>query len=327
MGKDYLACSAARGRGTCTNTASIRRQELEELILDALRQQLMAPKLVEEFVGAFHEEVNRQRRDAGAGRAGKERELAEVTRRLEGLVDALVEGYRVPDLQQRLDELEARRSALAQDLAAAPAPSPVRLHPNLARVYRRKVERLHEALGLLRGLIERVVLHPAAEDGQGQQEIELVGAVVRMIELGRNAEQAALVAEAACSVKLVAGAGCHLYRTWMSRCISKRNRCPGTAHEGPPHLRAAHCKTMPRRSDLPGPDPGRELTGPRAASPPAYSSSRHRFAGGGLQGGGGWTRTLGRVWARRSAPTTLAQAGPHPSAEGGCRRAASRRPC
>ena len=145
IGKDYLACSAARGRGTCTNTGSIRRRELEELILEALRQRLMAPALVEEFISAFHEEVNRQRRDAGAGRAGKERELAEVTRKLKGLVDALAEGYRVPGLQQRLDELEARRSALEQELAA-PAPSPVRLHPNLPQVYRRKVERLHEAL-------------------------------------------------------------------------------------------------------------------------------------------------------------------------------------
>ena len=211
IGRDYLACSAARGRGTCTNTGSIRRRELEELILEALRQRLMAPELVEEFISAFHEEVNRQRRDAGAGRAGKERELAEVTRKLKGLVDALAEGYRVPGLQQRLDELEARRSALEQELEA-PAPSPVRLHPNLAQVYRRKVERLHEALadpalrdealGLLRGLIERVVLHPADEG----QEVEIVGEIVRMVELGRDAKQAALDAEAACSVKVVAGA-------------------------------------------------------------------------------------------------------------------------
>ena len=214
IGRDYLACSAARGRGTCTNTGSIRRRELEELILEALRQRLMAPALVEEFISAFHEEVNRQRRDTSAGRAGKERELSEVTRKLKGLVDALAEGYRVPGLQQRLDELAARRSALEQELAT-PAPSPVRLHPNLAQVYRRKVERLHEALadpalrdealGLLRGLIECVVLHPAA-DGQ---EVEIVGEIVRMVELGRDAKQAALDAEAACSVKVVAGARNH----------------------------------------------------------------------------------------------------------------------
>src|SRR3954463_9466224 len=70
-----------------------------------------------------------------------------------------------------------------------------------------------------------------------------------------------------------------------------------------------------------------EVAGRELGSPPAYGSSRHRFAGRGLQGGEGWTRTLGRAWTRRSAPTTLAQAGPRPSADGGCRRAASRRPC
>jgi hypothetical protein len=55
--------------------------------------------------------------------------------------------------------------------AAAPPPAP-RLHPNLAEVYRRKVADLQtaladpktqtEALEILRGLIERVVLHPAS---------------------------------------------------------------------------------------------------------------------------------------------------------------------
>ena len=54
IGKDYLACSAARGQGTCTNRKSIRRAPLEVLILDGLRHRLMAPELVEEFVAAYH---------------------------------------------------------------------------------------------------------------------------------------------------------------------------------------------------------------------------------------------------------------------------------
>jgi site-specific DNA recombinase len=48
-----------------------------------------------------------------------------------------------------------------------------------------------------------VVLHPA-EDGL---QVEIVGEIVKMIELGLNAKQAALPREAACSVKVVAGAG------------------------------------------------------------------------------------------------------------------------
>ena len=89
----------------------------------------------------------------------------------------------------------------------------LRSNPNLAQVYRAKVERLHvaladpairdEAFGILRGLIERVVVHPG-DDGP---QIELVGEIVRMVEL--DAKQAALPKEAACSVKVVAGARNH----------------------------------------------------------------------------------------------------------------------
>jgi len=214
VGRDYLACSAARGQGTCTNRKGVRRSPLEELILQGLRQRLMALELVEEFVTAYHEEVNRHRRGQTAARMGKERELAEVTRKL----DKLIEGYRTAGLQQRLEDLEARKAALEKDLAADPPP-PVRLHPNLAQIYRAKVERLHEALadpalrgealGILRGLIERVVIHPAEEGLQ----VEIVGEIVKMVELGLNAKQAALPKEAACSVKVVAGARNHLYRT------------------------------------------------------------------------------------------------------------------
>jgi site-specific DNA recombinase len=189
VGRDYLACPAARDQGTCTNRKGVRRSPLEELIVQGLRQRLLAPEMVEEFVTAFHEEVNRQRREETAARVGKERELAEVRRKLDKLIEALIEGYRAAGLQQRLEELEARKVALEQELAADPPP-PVRLHLNLAQVYRAKVERLHEALadpglrdealGILRGLIERVVIHPA-EDGL---QVEIVGEIVKMVELG-----------------------------------------------------------------------------------------------------------------------------------------------
>jgi site-specific DNA recombinase len=207
-----VAISAARGQGTCTNNRSVRRGPLEELILDGLRHRLMAPELVEEFVRAFHQELNRKRRDEGAARVGKERELAETRRKLDKLIDALTEGYRAPGLQQRLDELEGRKAALERELIADPPP-PIRLHPNIAQTYREKVERLHEVLAdpglreeateILRGLIERVVIHPAGDSFQ----VELVGEIVRMVELGLEGKKAALPAEAACSVKVVAGAG------------------------------------------------------------------------------------------------------------------------
>jgi hypothetical protein len=63
MGNDYIACSAARRQGTCTNRASIRRSEIERWFVEALRHQLKAPDLVSEFIRTFNDELNRTRRD------------------------------------------------------------------------------------------------------------------------------------------------------------------------------------------------------------------------------------------------------------------------
>lgn len=70
----------------------------------------------------------------------------------------------------------------------------MRLHPNLADLYRQKVAELHtaladpelrgEALDIIRSLIERVELHPA-EDGF---RIELVGEIANMMKLSAGAE-------------------------------------------------------------------------------------------------------------------------------------------
>src|SRR5712691_12479863 len=164
---------------------------------------------------ARHREVNRQRQGAELERSAAQSELAAVTRKLDGLVDAIADGLRGPDLQRRLDELGTRKKELAARLDA-PAPPPVRLHPNLAVVYRQKVAELHtalanpelqtEALELIRGLIERVELHPAEEGFR----IELVGEIANMITLSAGAESVGSGPNRA-SVKVVAGIGNQRY--------------------------------------------------------------------------------------------------------------------
>ena len=118
-------------------------------------------------------------------------------------------------LQNRLDELAQRRDTLVMN-SLAPAPSPVRLHPNLGEVYRRKVEELDaalrdplihdEALEIVRGLIDRLVIHPAEGGGFAGR---VIGDIARMVELGGGTERkkAALDERTACSVKVVAGTG------------------------------------------------------------------------------------------------------------------------
>ena len=185
------------------------------MILDGLRHRLIAPELVAEFITAFLEKMNRQRREDGAAQAAEERELATVTRKIAGLLDAIEDGLRGPDVQDRLDQLCARRDALRLAISERVA-TPVRLHPNLAQVYAEKVEHLHEALQdpgirdeavpILRTLIEKIIVQP----GPDGLEVEIVGDIARMVELGMSGgtnAKAALGERAACSVKVVAGVG------------------------------------------------------------------------------------------------------------------------
>ncbi|MHB2170109.1 recombinase family protein [Alsobacter sp. R-9] len=220
VGKDYLRCSRAHRNGLCTNTTGVKRGVLEEIVISALQHNLMAPDLVAEFIAAFHAEVNASRGEAEAERRRVEKRKAEIERQLDGLITAIAEGLRSPGLQQRLDALETERRQIEATLAA-PAPSPIRLHPNLADLYRKKVAALHEALqdprtqaealDIVRSLIEQVIVRP--REGGGF-EVELVGEIASMVEVAMGSERknaardgAALDAGSRRSVKVVAGTG------------------------------------------------------------------------------------------------------------------------
>jgi site-specific DNA recombinase len=197
IGKDYLACARARRHGLCTNRKGIRRNTMEELVLGALRRNLMQPDLAAEFARAFHAELNATQRGREQQHAAAARQLTEVERKQQNLLEAVAEGIRAPGLQQKLDSLEAERQRLEGVLRQAP-PSPVRLHPNLSELYRKQVDKLHQALAhpstrdeafaILRQLIERVTVRPHEEG----VEIELEGEIVAMVEvaLGSDGEGA-----------------------------------------------------------------------------------------------------------------------------------------
>jgi site-specific DNA recombinase len=151
----------------------------------------MQPEHVAVFVQEFAAEWNRLTAEASADTALQRRELEMVERKLASLIDAIADGLRAPGLQQKLDELEDRKVTLQRGLARAPSSAPLSLHPNLAEIYRDRVAGLQEAfesdrdgaagLEQVRGLIDRVVVHPA-RDGSGP-EIELIGEIASMMDL------------------------------------------------------------------------------------------------------------------------------------------------
>ncbi len=174
-GKDYLGCTAANRQGTCSNKQNIRRSELDALILNALRHQLMRPEHVEQFVADFTAEWNKLQGTIEADNAARKRELDHVTRKLDQLFEAISEGIRAPGLQQKLDDLEGRKATLTRQLKNPPIAAP-RLHPNLAGVYRDKVEQLQTALH--------------AED-DGRAALETVRTLIDRVDIGTPTPEAA----------------------------------------------------------------------------------------------------------------------------------------
>ncbi|GBQ27353.1 DNA resolvase [Gluconacetobacter sacchari DSM 12717] len=172
ISQNHLGCSTARNKGTCDNRLTIRRDVLEKSVLNGLRTQMMDPGLFHEFCEEFTREVNRLRMEKGADLATLRSELPRIERELDKAIQAILDGVPGSRLKDRIGQLEARKAEIEARLVDAPPPPPL-LHPNMARLYRERIETLHahlqdpvqatQAVEAIRTLITRIKLIP--EDG------------------------------------------------------------------------------------------------------------------------------------------------------------------
>ncbi|WP_421708582.1 recombinase family protein [Algihabitans sp.] len=174
-GQNRYGCANHIMNGSCPNSRTIARGVLEERVMAGLRDRLMAPEVAATAMRAYVEESNRLKREGRAMAGADRRALVQVDRRIAEIVAVMEAGGYSRALMARLQTLEAEQADLKRRLESTTEELPDTL-PTLAGLYRRKVERLAEALQhpeeraaatqAIRDIVGRITLTPGPKRGQ-----------------------------------------------------------------------------------------------------------------------------------------------------------------
>ncbi|MCK4945768.1 MAG: recombinase family protein, partial [Alphaproteobacteria bacterium] len=174
VSKYHYGCSNARSKGTCDNRKTIRQDDLEASILNALQNHLMDKELCKSFCEGYMNRMNELRKNHNAKRHSHEKELQKLIKDEDKMIQAICDGYANESLKQKMHANEARQKELKVILENTEEEKVI-LHPNLAVKYKQEVQNLivslnssdrrMEAAEILRSLIDKITLTPD-KDGE-----------------------------------------------------------------------------------------------------------------------------------------------------------------
>lgn len=186
-----LVCASHRAKGICENARTIKREDLQARVVGKLRAIMSSAEGAAVFIREYHEAMRAMQADAGNVRRRAHKELNDVKGKIARLVAAIEEGGDGKTLAGRIRELEGRQAELERELAAVDV-APVQLHPDAHEMFAAKMADLEKGLvngtpaeqaghaADLRGLIDRLVLHPD-DTAEGGLRIEIEGRLDGML--------------------------------------------------------------------------------------------------------------------------------------------------
>jgi DNA invertase Pin-like site-specific DNA recombinase len=189
MAAGRYGCLAHFRRGRCDNSRTIKREKIEKRVLAGLTETLVSPEAVAEAVRSCVERTNHENHERRAREEADRAALARIERGIRGIMQAIEDGMYQPSMKARMDELERQKAEIEAQLSETPADIPD-VHPNVAEIYRRKVQRLTETLEnpetrdeaaeAIRSLVGQVVLTPG--EGRGEVKARLSGELMAILD-------------------------------------------------------------------------------------------------------------------------------------------------
>jgi hypothetical protein len=213
---DRYYCSARREKSTCNANRGIGAAELEQRVLNGLRDILLGnERLIDEFTAEFKRELTRLQKEEHGAKRRLLKELQDVERGIKRCLDFITGGDGDPgSVRDHLRHLEARKREIDADLKSQQDGADVAIHPNLPELYRKKVAKLQQALQheatrpqvveTIRSLIDRIEILPGR--ARGHCEVTIVGALAHILAFAQQKTTAASTKGGGTSL-MVAGVG------------------------------------------------------------------------------------------------------------------------
>lgn len=187
---DRYGCLNRYRRGTCDNGHTILRDKIEARILTGLTEQLVSADAVAEAVRAYAEALNQQNRERRAQMELDNKALEKVERGIAGMMAAIEDGMYQPAMKARMDKPERQKADILARMKDIPADVPD-IHPNVAEIYRRRVQHLAAALDdpemraeAIRSAVDEVVLMPG--DKRGDVRVNLRGDLMGILNIAAD---------------------------------------------------------------------------------------------------------------------------------------------
>jgi site-specific DNA recombinase len=188
-GQDRYACTNHVLGNGCDNARTVDRKALESRVLIGLRERMMTPEIAAEAMRAYTQETNRLNRQRRSSEESVRQELAETNKAIAEIVRVIEQGGWHRALSDRLTELEAKQDSFTARLSNGPQDVPD-IHPNISEAYRRRIERLTQALShpddaleaadAIREVIDRIVITPGQQ--RGENHVTLQGDLATILE-------------------------------------------------------------------------------------------------------------------------------------------------
>jgi site-specific DNA recombinase len=185
-----ISCGRRKEGGRCANGRTYKLAPIEHRVLAGLKGQLKDPRAIERYLATYRAERRRLAAGAAMKRAATEKELGQVKRAIDRVVDSIAAGtIEEADVRARMAELRRRRTTAEADLAAIAPILKIELHPATVARYLASVDDLAATLSrrivdgdeapaaALRELVIAVVVKPTLH---GEPDIEVTGRIAKL---------------------------------------------------------------------------------------------------------------------------------------------------